>query len=392
MHDLDAITEESLVAKGGRKWSSYPGSLGAFIAEMDFGVAPVIRDALAEIDERDLYGYAPAQMVADLRVATAEFCAARYGWRFPAAHVEPASDVLAAFLGVLEFLTEPDTPIVLPTPAYMPFFDVARVTGRQLIEVPMLRTETEWTLDLEAIDDAQSPGATLVLCNPHNPIGKVYDSAELLALAEVVEANGARVFSDEIHAPLVYDPARHVPYASLSDLTAGHTATATAASKAFNIPGLKCAQLILSNPEDRAEWKRRGHFVSGAASNPGILATTAAYTRGGEWLTEITAYLRGNRDLLTEVLSTELPNVPFIPPEGTYLAWLDLRGYGFGTGLTEHFADTAKVALTEGRLCGEVGAGHVRLNFALPRPLLRQALERLVPAVTAGTRLPEATR
>ena len=92
------------------------------------------------------------------------------------------------------------------------------------------------------------------------------------------------------------------------------------------------------------------------------------------------------------MLSTELPNVPFIPPEGTYLAWLDLRGYGFGTGLTEHFADTAKVALTEGRLCGEVGAGHVRLNFALPRPLLRQALERLVPAVTAGTRLPEATR
>lgn len=392
MHDLDAITEESLVAKGGRKWSSYPGSLGAFIAEMDFGVAPVIRDALAEIDERDLYGYAPTQMVADLRVATAEFCAARYGWRFSAAHVEPASDVLAAFLGVLEFLTEPDTPIVLPTPAYMPFFDVARVTGRHLIEVPMLRTETEWTLDLEAIDDALSPGATLVLCNPHNPIGKVYDSGELLALAEVVEANGARVFSDEIHAPLVYDPARHVPYASLSDLTAGHTATATAASKAFNIPGLKCAQLILSNSEDRAAWKRRGQFVSGAASNPGILATTAAYTRGGEWLTEITAYLRGNRDLLTEVLSTELPNVPFIPPEGTYLAWLDLRGYGFGADLTRHFADTAKVALTEGRLCGEVGAGHVRLNFALPRPLLRQALERLVPAVTAGTRLRGATR
>lgn len=392
MHDLDAITEESLVAKGGRKWSSYPGSLGAFIAEMDFGVAPVIRQALAEIDERDLYGYAPTQMVADLRVATAEFCAQRYGWRFPAAHVEPASDVLAAFLGVLEFLTEPDTPIVLPTPAYMPFFDVARVTGRHLIEVPMLRTETEWTLDLGAIDDALSPGATLVLCNPHNPIGKVYDSAELLALAEVVEANGARVFSDEIHAPLVYDPARHVPYASLSELTAGHTATATAASKAFNIPGLKCAQLILTDPADRAAWKRRGQFVSGAASNPGILATTAAYTRGGGWLTEITAYLRGNRDLLTEVLSTELPNVPFIPPEGTYLAWLDLRGYGFGADLTRHFADTAKVALTEGRLCGEVGTGHVRLNFALPRPLLRQALERLVPAVTAGTRLRGATR
>lgn len=380
MDDLDAITEESLVAKGGRKWSTYPGSLGAFIAEMDFGVAPVVREALAEIDERDLYGYAPARLVADLREATAGFCAERYGWRFPAAYVEPASDVLAAFVGVLEFLIPAGTPIVLPTPAYMPFFDVAEVTGRELIEVPMLRTETGWEMDLEAIDAALSPGAAVVLCNPHNPIGKVYTTPELNALAEVVEANGARVFSDEIHAPLVYAPARHIPYASLSETTAGHTVTATAASKAFNIPGLKCAQLILTSPEDRAEWKRRGHFVSQAASNPGILATTAAYTRGGEWLAEITGYLAGNRDLLTELLSAELPNVPFLPPEGTYLAWLDLRGYGFAENLTKHFADTAKVALTEGRLCGEVGAGHVRLNFALPRPLLREAVERIVAA------------
>ncbi|RAF22326.1 aminotransferase class I/II, partial [Burkholderia multivorans] len=137
MDDLDAITEESLVAKGGRKWSTYPGSLGAFIAEMDFGVAPVVREALTEIDDRDLYGYAPAQIVADLREATADFCAERYGWRFPAAHVEPASDVIAAFIAVLDLLTPAGTPIVLPTPAYMPFFDVARVTGRELIEVPM---------------------------------------------------------------------------------------------------------------------------------------------------------------------------------------------------------------------------------------------------------------
>ena len=380
MDDLDAITEESLVAKGGRKWSTYPGSLGAFIAEMDFGVAPVVREALTEIDDRDLYGYAPAQIVADLREATADFCAERYGWRFPAAHVEPASDVIAAFIAVLDLLTPAGTPIVLPTPAYMPFFDVARVTGRELIEVPMLRTETGWSVDLEAIDAALCPGAILVLCNPHNPIGKVYTESELTALAEVVEANGARVFSDEIHAPLVYEPARHVPYASLSETTAAHTVTATAASKAFNIPGLKCAQLILTSPEDRAEWKRRGLFVSQAASNPGILATTAAYTRGGEWLAEITAYLAGNRDLLTELLTAELPNIPFLPPEGTYLAWLDLRGYGFDDHLTKHFTETAKVALTEGRLCGEVGAGHVRLNFALPRPLLREAVERIVAA------------
>ena len=186
MSEFDAITEASLVAKGGRKWSTFPGSIGAFIAEMDFGVAPAVRQALREIDERDLFGYAPYDLTADLKSATANFYADRFGWRIPVDHIQPASDVIAAFLGVLTHLTPADTPIVLPTPAYMPFFDVAKTTGRELIEVPMLRTETGWTLDLDAIAAALVPGATLVLCNPHNPIGKVYTEAELLGLAEVV--------------------------------------------------------------------------------------------------------------------------------------------------------------------------------------------------------------
>ncbi|MCI4013067.1 aminotransferase class I/II-fold pyridoxal phosphate-dependent enzyme [Brevibacterium sp. ZH18] len=381
MQDFDSITEDSLVAKGGRKWSSFPGSLGAFIAEMDFGVAPGIRQALQEMDERDLFGYAPTQIVADLKSATASFHADRYGWSVPTEHIELASDVLAGFLGVLQFLTPAETPIVLPTPAYMPFFDVARVTGRELIEVPMIRSETGWAADLEAIDAALAPGATLVLCNPHNPIGKVYTREELLALAEVVDRNGARVFSDEIHAPLVYEPAQHVPYASVNETTAAHTATATAASKAFNIPGLKCAQLILTSPADREIWAQKGNFVSGAASNAGILATTAAYTQGRDWLAEVISYLKGNRDLLTDLISAQLPNATFLPPEGTYLAWLDLRGYGLETGLADQFNDSAKVAITEGRLCGEVGAGHIRLNFALPRPLLAEAVQRIAAAL-----------
>ena len=377
MSEFDAITEASLVAKGGRKWSTFPGSIGAFIAEMDFGVAPAVRQALREIDERDLFGYAPYDLTADLKSATANFYADRFGWRIPVDHIQPASDVIAAFLGVLTHLTPADTPIVLPTPAYMPFFDVAKTTGRELIEVPMLRTETGWTLDLDAIAAALVPGATLVLCNPHNPIGKVYTEDELLGLAEVVEAAGARVFSDEIHAPVVYDPARHIPYATLTEATAAHTATATAASKAFNIPGLKCAQLILTDAEDRAAWKEKGQFVSGAASNPGIIATTAAYTHGGDWLAEVTAYLKGNRDHLTDLVTELLPNATYIPPEGTYLAWLDLRGYGLEGHPSQRFNERAKVAITEGRLCGEVGAGHIRFNFALPRPLLTEAIERI---------------
>lgn len=381
MQDLDSITEESLIAKGGRKWSSFPGSLGAFIAEMDFGVAPGVREALRDVDERDLYGYAPQAIISDLKSATSAFCSERYGWQFPAENVELASDVIASFLGILTHLTPADTPIVLPTPAYMPFFDVAEVTGRELIEVPMIRSESGWSVDIAAVDAALVPGSTLVLCNPHNPIGKVYTESELLELAEVVERNDARVFSDEIHAPLVFEPARHIPYASLNETTASHTATATAASKAFNIPGLKCAQLILSSAEDRAIWAQKGKFVSGAASNPGILATTAAYTRSADWLDEITAYLKSNRELLSDLVATHLPNATYIAPEGTYLAWLDLRGYGLKSELAEHFNTQAHVAITEGRLCGEVGAGHIRLNFALPRPLLKEAVERIAAAI-----------
>ena len=381
MQDLDSITEESLIAKGGRKWSSFPGSLGAFIAEMDFGVAPGVREALRDVDERDLFGYAPQAIVSDLKSATSAFCAEQYGWQFPDEHVDLASDVIASFLGILTHLTPAGTPLVLPTPAYMPFFDVAKVTGRELIQVPMIRSETGWSVDLAAVDAALVPGSTLVLCNPHNPIGKVYTESELLELAEVVERNDARVFSDEIHAPLVFEPARHIPYASLNETTASHTATATAASKAFNIPGLKCAQLILSSADDRAIWAQKGNFVSGAASNPGILATTAAYTQSGEWLDEITAYLKGNRELLTDLIATHLPNATYLAPEGTYLAWLDLRGYGLKSELAEHFNTEAHVAITEGRLCGEVGAGHIRLNFALPRPLLTEAIERIASAV-----------
>src|SRR5699024_608032 len=162
--------EASLVAKGGRKWSTFPGSIGAFIAEMDFGVAPAVRQALREIDERDLFGYAPYDLTADLKSATANLYADRFGWRLPVEHIQPASDVTAASLGVLAPPPPAGAPLVLPTPAYMPFVDGAKTTGRALLEVPMLRTETGWPLDLDAIAAAPVPGAPLVLCNPHNPI------------------------------------------------------------------------------------------------------------------------------------------------------------------------------------------------------------------------------
>src|SRR5699024_2085432 len=162
--------------------------IGAFIAEMDFGVAPAVRQALREIDERDLFGYAPYDLTADLKSATANFYADRFGWRIPGDHIQPASDVIAALLCVRTPHTPLHTPTPRPPPSYSPLFDDAKPTRRELIQAPLLRAETVWPLDLDALAAALVPGATLVLCIPHHPIGKVYTEAELLGLAEVVEA------------------------------------------------------------------------------------------------------------------------------------------------------------------------------------------------------------
>jgi len=196
-----------------------------------------------------------------------------------------------------------------------------------------------------------------------------------------VDDAGARVFSDEIHAPLVHPGAVHRPYASLSPVTAGHTVTATSASKAWNLPGLKAAQLILSNAEDAAHWGRVGALYTHGASTPGVLAATAAYDVGEAWLDNVLRYLEGNRRLLGELLAERLPAVRWTPPEGTYLAWLDCRELGLPASAGEFFLERAGVAMVDGPECGAPGAGHVRLNFATPRPLLNAIVERMADAV-----------
>jgi cysteine-S-conjugate beta-lyase len=236
--------------------------------------------------------------------------------------------------------------------------------------------------DLDGIARAFADGARLLVhVNPHNPLGRVFTAEEQLALADVVEDAGARVFSDEIHAPLVHPGAVHRPYASLSPATARHTLTATSASKAWNLPGLKAAQLILTNAEDAAHWERVGALYTHGASTPGVLANTTAYDAGGIWLDGVLAYLEGNRLLLGELLADRLPGVRWTPPEGTYLAWLDCRELGLPTSAGEFFLERAGVAMVDGPECGAPGAGHVRLNFATSRPLLTAIVDRMADAV-----------
>jgi len=406
----DQITVDELRARGSVKWTKGgPGVFGAFVAEMDFGAAPPIEAALLDVIRRADFGYLRERAATEMASACAAWQDEHYGWAVDPARVRPLPDVIKGLEAAITVFSRPGSAVILPTPAYMPFLTVPGHLGREIIQVP-LTTGTghadrgRAVLDLDGIDAAFKRGGHLViLCNPCNPLGRVYTAAELAALAAIVEANGGRVFADEIHAPLVYPGGTHVPYASVSERAAAHTVTATAASKGWNLPGLKCAQLILSNDADAAVWAERGFMFEHGASTPGVWATTAAYRDGGPWLADVLAYLDGSRRLLAGLLAEQLPQVRYQVPEGTYLAWLDCRDLfggpaagrapadgvladgvladraapGSPASPAEFFLAKAQVMLTDGAACGDAGRGYARLNFATPRPILTEIVRRL---------------
>lgn len=379
---FDEITEASLRARGSKKWSTYGNATAAWVAEMDFGAAPPITAAIESTVTQSLFGYLPDALDNAMAEACSNWQRDTYGWNVRPERIRPLPDVLKGLEVTITHFSKPGSAVVLPTPAYMPFLILPADLRRAIIEVPMLREQDDWRLDLDAIDTALAGrGGVVVLCNPHNPLGKMYSRTEMLELAETVEKHGARVFSDEIHAPLVYAGGQHVPYASVSDTAASHTITSTSASKGWNLPGLKCAQLILSNDQDARKWRDVGSWAEHGASNLGVVANTAAYSSGRQWLADVIDYLDTNRRLFAELIDEHLPGVDFTLPTATYLGWLDCRRLALGDHPFEFFLENASVACTDGALCGEVGAGHVRFNFATPRPVLRNAVMQMAEAL-----------
>jgi cystathionine beta-lyase len=355
------------------KWSLYgPDVLAAWVAEMDFPVAPVVRAALLEAVDREDFGYLPADL-SELTEACAGFLASAHGWTVAPTRIFPVADVLTGIASALEVLVEPGSPVIVPTPAYPPFFEIVELSGRPVVPVSMTQDDGgRVALDLDAVDAALAAGArTVLLCNPHNPTGRVFTTDEHLALAAVVERHGARVITDEVHAPLVHRGHRHVPYATVSEAAAGHTITVMSASKAWNIPGLRCAQMVMTNHDDAARWRTLPVFQVPAPTPLGISASTAVYRDGDPWRQELLSHLDTNRHLLGALLAAELPEVTYRAPEGTYLAWLDCRGLGVDDPAAL-FLRQGRVAVSDGPPFGVGSEQHVRLNFATSTDLLEQ--------------------
>lgn len=361
---FENITVDELRSAGSVKWSTYPDAIGMFIAEMDFGVPDVVRRAI----EGTCLGYLPAHQ-RDRLSQTAATYFSRYDWSVDPDNVRIVPDVLSALrLAIHVFSTGP---IVVPTPAYMPF--LTQRTDRQIIQVPSLFVGGRWELDLESIDLALKDGGLFILCNPWNPTGRVLERSELEAIEEIVTRRGAMVFSDEIHAPLALTRP-HIPYASISEATASHTITATSASKGWNIPGLKCAQMVLPSHLQDAY----APYAVESEDPVGILGAKAAcavYTDDEGWLDGVKAVLQQN----IEIFQRDLPApLKAGAPEGTYISFIDASV--LETEPAEFFRQGG-VALTPGLASGHGFEGYVRMILATPPHILTEALGSMSSAL-----------
>lgn len=379
--DLQSLTPQELRARRTLKWARYPADVvPMWVAEMDYPAAEPVQEAIGEAVRRQTYGYPSAEAIAELAQATAHWLGAAYRWQVDAGAVHVLGDVMQGVRLAIEAFGSPGDAVVVPSPVYMPFFDVVRIAGRRDVSVPMAWDGRRWTFDVDGIDRALGAGARIVvLCSPHNPLGRVFDRAELLALAEVVQRHGARVVSDEIHGPLAFG-APHTPYAALSPQTAAHTLTVLSASKAWNLPGLRCAQVVTGDPAIAQLWERIPFWSTVGVSTMGIEASIAAYRDGGAWLAAVNATLARNAALVARAIDA-MPGVRTVPNEGTYLQWLDFTELGLDVEPADWLLGHAAVALSPGPPFGAQAHRFARLNYATTDAVLADGLERIDRAV-----------
>jgi cystathionine beta-lyase len=358
------------------KWNYFPSDVhAAWVAEMDFGLAPSISTALHEAVDRGDTGYPYPAAEAAVAESAARFWRRRFGWSVDPGQVFHAPDVIEGIRRAIAHLTKPGSPVVLHTPVYFPFFSMVERAGREIIEVPSKRADDgRYHLDIAGIDAALSAGAgSIVLCNPWNPVGRSLLRDEVEEVLATAARHDARLITDEVHAALTFDGKEHVSAATIDP---ERVVTVTAASKAWNIPGLKAAQVVLTSERDREVWEPYFTPEKVGVSTFGLLAAAAAYEGGVDWLDDVMTTLHARRGLLGDLMGRLLPQVGYVQPEATYLAWLDCRPLGWADPAARCL-ESARVAVTEGSQFRGDGAGHVRLNFATSADVLGETIERI---------------
>ena len=354
----------------------------AGVADMDFHAAPCILDAMQARLDHGVFGY---EAVPDpLFPAIAEWQKTRHGWALDPAHILRAPNVLNILAIAASIFTDTGDGIIVQPPVFFDFYDILDENHRRIIRNPLLFDGETWRMDFDdlAAKAANPRTKMLYLCNPHNPVGRVWSADELRRLGDICAENGVLVVSDEIHADITFTGHPYTPFASLGTAYADNSVTCLSPAKSFNIASCAAAHTIISNDDMRAAFQRENSRLTVNKNNAfANAAMVAAYTNGAEWLDAALQYLEGNADLVTERLAN-VRGVSAPKPEGTFLAWLDFRALGLSPDdLTKFLRENAGWAVTRGQAFGPEGEGFARLNFATQRANLEQALDRLVTAL-----------
>lgn len=381
MSSFDFDTVPQRLGTDSQKWQKYAGRdvLPLWVADMDFTSPPAIVAALHRRVDHGIFGYArPVKATVD---AVVDAMAQRYGWTIDPAWIVWLPGLVVGLNVTAQAFAQPGDEVLTLTPVYPPFMSAPKNSARTSVSVPFVHDATgggRWAIDWEALERAVTPKTRLFyLCNPHNPLARVWRREELLRLADFCERHNLTLCSDEIHCDLILDPAlRHIPTSMLSPEIAARTITLMAPSKTYNVPGLGTSLAIIPDAMRRARFLRATAGIVAEVTCLGFTACEAAYRDSEPWRQALLAYLRGNRDYLLEAIARELPGVRVeAPVEATYLLWLDVSALGLEQPTT-HFEQHG-VGLSDGAMFGAAKGTHVRLNFGCPRALLVEAIRRM---------------
>lgn len=367
------------------KWRRFPADvLPLPVAEMDVEIAPAIKSALIDMVERSDTGY--LGLIPELGTAFSSFAMDRWGWQVDPTRVRVAVDVGVAAIEVSRLFVNPGDRILVNSPVYQNFYTWIKELHCEMVDAPMIEIERDGIrthrLDLEGIERAYASGVKVhILCNPHNPLGVIFTREELSTIADLAHRYQVLVISDEIHSPLLYNSSEFVPFLSVSEQAREVGVAVTSASKAWNLAGLKCAQLISASEQIESKLRLLPEAVHFRTSLFGAIAAVAAYDHGREWVNELARDLDRKQRLLNDLLHQHLPTTYLHKPFFGYLGWVDLRSSGLGDDPGKELLERAKVAFNSGHTYGPAGKGFVRFNFGTSDEIIIEAIDRMKKVV-----------
>jgi cystathionine beta-lyase len=358
-------------------------TLPLWVADMDFPCPQPVIDALAARATHGIYGY--TDKTDAYYDAVVGWMARRHGWKVAPEWILTTPGVVPALYMLVRTFAAPGEKVLIQPPVYYPFFSAIRQNGAELVSSPLLYEGGRYRMDFDDLEaKARDPLVKMaILCSPHNPVGRVWTPEELRRFGEICGENGVLVVSDEIHSDLIYSGHTFTPFASLGESLAQNAVVCTAPSKTFNLAGLHVSNILIPNSDIRARFQQTLANNGLIGINTfGLVAVEAAYNHGEDWLGQMLHYVEGNLRYLQAFVAERIPQVTVIPPESTYLVWLDCRSLGLDKmALKRLMLDEAKVYLDDGFMFGPEGEGFQRVNIACPRAVLAEALQRIATAV-----------